>query len=222
MDPTCPDCRGTGFRLETREGGVTVAAACGCDVRDRGQRLLRSARIPRRYDHCTFEQFECHGASQGVHASNKAAAQDWVERWPMVDRGLLFIGRPGSGKTRVLVHRIAYLVRAMRENPRGIIALAYNRHAAVEIRRRLAALIGEDAKGVTVLTCHALAMRLAGLSFARRAGVVDDEVLKTVIPRAVALLKGEGLAVEEADEQRELAAFALGGWISVVQRGRNG
>ncbi|MCC6212464.1 MAG: RecQ family ATP-dependent DNA helicase, partial [Burkholderiales bacterium] len=130
------------------------------------------------------------------------------------DGSLLVLAGPGSGKTRVLVHRIAYLVRAMRENPRGIIALAYNRHAAVEIRRRLADLIGDDAKGVTVLTCHALAMRLAGLSFAGRAGVVDDEVLKTVIPRAVALLKGEGLAVEDADEQRErlLAGFR---WILV-------
>jgi biopolymer transport protein ExbD len=102
----------------------------------------------------------------------------------------------------------------MRENARGILALAYNRHAAVEIRRRLAALIGEDAKGVTVLTCHALAMRLAGLSFAGRAQKVDDDLLKTVIPQAVALLKGEGLPVEEADEQRErlLAGFR---WILV-------
>ena len=69
---------------------------------------------------------------------------------------------PGSGKTRVLVHRIAYLVRVRREDPRGILALAYNRHAAVEIRRRLAELIGDDSRGVTVLTCHALAMRLVG------------------------------------------------------------
>jgi len=44
------------------------------------------------------------------------------------------------------VHRIAYLVRARRENPRGILALAYNRHAAVEIRRRLSDLIGDDAR----------------------------------------------------------------------------
>ena len=135
----------------------------------------------------------------------------------VTDRGtqnLLVLAGPGSGKTRVLVHRIAYLVRAMRENPRGIIALAYNRHAAVEIRRRLAALIGEDARGVTVLTCHALAMRLAGLSFAGRAQKVDDELLDTVIPQAVALLKGAGLPVEEADEQRDrlLAGFR---WILV-------
>ena len=103
MDPTCPDCRGTGFRLETREGGVTVAAPCGCDLKDRGQRLLRSARIPRRYDHCTFEQFESHRQTGGVHEANKAVALDWVARWPMVDRGLLFIGKPGAGKTHLAV-----------------------------------------------------------------------------------------------------------------------
>ena len=63
---------------------------------------------------------------------------------------VLVLAGPGSGKTRVLVHRIAYLIRVRRENPRGILALAYNRHAAVEIRRRLRELIGDDAHGVTV------------------------------------------------------------------------
>ncbi len=61
---------------------------------------------------------------------------------------VLVLAGPGSGKTRVLVHRIAYLVRMRRENPRGILALAYNRHAALEIRRRLRELIGNDANGV--------------------------------------------------------------------------
>ena len=78
---------------------------------------------------------------------------------------MLVLAGPGSGKTRVLVHRIAYLIRARREKARGILALAYNRHAAVDIRRRLEELIGDDARGVTVMTCHALAMRLAGASF---------------------------------------------------------
>ena len=127
---------------------------------------------------------------------------------------VLVLAGPGSGKTRVLVHRIAYLIRARRENPRGILALAYNRHAAVDIRRRLQELIGDDARGVTVLTCHALAMRLAGASFTGRAEQPDDEVFREVLRRAVELLRGKGLLPEEADEQRErlLAGFR---WILV-------
>ena len=127
---------------------------------------------------------------------------------------VLVLAGPGSGKTRVLVHRIAYLIRARRENARGILALAYNRHAAVDIRRRLAELIGDDARGVTVLTCHALAMRLAGASFTGRAERPDDEMFQEVMRRAVELLRGEGLPPEEADEQRErlLAGFR---WILV-------
>ena len=106
---------------------------------------------------------------------------------------VLVLAGPGSGKTRVLVHRIAYLIRVRRENPRGILALAYNRHAAVEIRRRLADLIGDDARGVRVFTCHALAMRLVGASFTRRANRLDQEDFRDVLRQATALLRGEGL-----------------------------
>ncbi len=127
---------------------------------------------------------------------------------------VLILAGPGAGKTRVLVHRIAYLVRARRENPHSILALAYNRHAAVEIRRRLAALIGDDARGVTVLTCHGLAMRLAGVSFAERRFQASDDAFDEVLQQAICLLRGDGLPAEEADEQRDrlLAGFR---WILV-------
>lgn len=127
---------------------------------------------------------------------------------------VLVLAGPGSGKTRVLVHRIAYLVRVKRENPRGILALAYNRHTAVDIRRRLMELIGDDARSVTVFTCHALAMRLAGASFMGRMASPDDEVFQEVIHQATKLLRGEGLPPEEADERRDrlLAGFR---WILV-------
>ncbi|XYJ08768.1 RecQ family ATP-dependent DNA helicase [Telluria sp. B2] len=126
---------------------------------------------------------------------------------------VLVLAGPGSGKTRVLVHRIAYLVRVRRENPQGILALAYNRHAAIEIRRRLAALLGDDARGVMVMTCHAFAMRLTGTSF-RRQAMKHDGAFDEVVRAAVALLQGEGGAPEEADAQRDrlLAGFR---WVLV-------
>ena len=131
---------------------------------------------------------------------------------------VLVLAGPGSGKTRVLVHRIAYLIRVRREDPRGILALAYNRHAAVEIRRRLRDLIGDDARGVMVFTCHALAMRLVGASFSGQADRETEgnlsERLSAILREATALLEGKELEPEEAEESRArlLAGFR---WILV-------
>ncbi len=127
---------------------------------------------------------------------------------------VLVLAGPGSGKTRVLVHRIAYLVRVRRESPRSILALAYNRHSALDIKRRLQALLGKDAKGVTVLTCHGLAMRLAGASFEGNTERPDSELFDEVLRRAVNILCGEDLPPEEADARREqlLSGFR---WILV-------
>ena len=126
---------------------------------------------------------------------------------------VLVLAGPGSGKTRVLVHRIAYLLRVRREDPRGILALAYNRHAAVEIRRRLDDLVGQDARGTTVLTCHGLALRLTGSTLTNREDLTDADFSR-VLHEATTLLRGEGLPPREADAQRDqlLAGFR---WILV-------
>ena len=104
---------------------------------------------------------------------------------------VLVLAGPGSGKTRVLVHRIAYLIRVRRENPGSILALTYNRHAAVEARRRLDELIGSDARGVNVMTCHALAMRILGISFAEAAANPDDETFDHILRDATRLLRSD-------------------------------
>lgn len=124
----------------------------------------------------------------------------------MPDENMLVLAGPGSGKTRVVAHRCAYLLRVKRAQPRSILILCFNRNAANTLRRRLLDLAGPDAKGVTVQTYHSLAMRLTGSSFAERAErkKVDTDDFKTVIPDAVRLLTGEAdFAGLECDELRE-------------------
>jgi ATP-dependent DNA helicase RecQ len=117
------------------------------------------------------------------------------------ETNVLVLAGPGSGKTRVLVHRIAYLLRVKREDPSGILVLTYNRHAAAEIRARLRHLVGEDAARVTVSTCHALAMRLVGASFT--GGPAEGFDFDGILHEAVRQINGEGLSRSEAEAQRE-------------------
>lgn len=69
---------------------------------------------------------------------------------------LLVLAGPGTGKTRVLVHRIAWLVSALGVDPASILALTFTNRAADEVRERLEALLGPERAGrVTVRTLHA-------------------------------------------------------------------
>ena len=125
---------------------------------------------------------------------------------------VLVLAGPGSGKTRVLVHRLAYLIRVMRENPESILVLVYNRHAASEIKSRLRSLIEDDAFGVTVKTCHAFAMQVVGMSFAETAE--EDRDFRKVLKDAVDLISGKGLDAGEAEVQRENLIYGYR-WILV-------
>lgn len=128
--------------------------------------------------------------------------QEQIVRDDREQTNVLVLAGPGSGKTRVLVHRIAYLVKIKREDPNGILVLAYNRHAAAEIRERLRGLIGDEARFVTISTIHALAMRLVGASFAGNAGS-ERQDFDTLLMDAVRLLCGDGLDKTAAESLRE-------------------
>ena len=131
-----------------------------------------------------------------------------------INRNVLVLAGPGSGKTKVLVHRVAYLIRAKRERPRSILVLTYNRHAAVEIRRRLKRLIGSDSRGILVMTCHAMAMRLTGYSLTNAREEVNESTFDEILRNATDLLNGKGFAPDEANELRDrlLSGFR---WILV-------
>ena len=101
MAPDCPDCGGTGFRIQTTPEGTSSATRCDCSYREQAGRALKTARIPPRYNECIFEHFY----PKDSHQEALKVALEWVERWPDLDFGhsLLFNGPPGTGKTHLSI-----------------------------------------------------------------------------------------------------------------------
>lgn len=76
------------------------------------------------------------------------------------ERHALILAGAGSGKTRVLVHRIAWLTEVLGLSPFNILAVTFTNKAAREMRGRMEQLIGQQAQGVTMGTFHGIAYKL--------------------------------------------------------------
>ncbi|CAI8940387.1 DNA helicase II [Methylocaldum szegediense] len=85
---------------------------------------------------------------------------------------LLVLAGAGSGKTRVLVHRIAWLMQMEGISPHGILAVTFTNKAASEMRGRIEQLLNISAQGLWVGTFHGLAHRLLR-RHAKEAGLPD-------------------------------------------------
>ncbi len=73
---------------------------------------------------------------------------------------LLILAGPGSGKTRVIAHRIAYLIQARDIAPEHILAVTFTRKAAEELHTRVEQLLAERMEGIWINTFHATCLRL--------------------------------------------------------------
>jgi DNA replication protein DnaC len=112
----CPLCQGTGWKPASNQR----VARCDCRLQARGQTLLASARIPKRYEHCELSNFEFDGPHRGL-ASSRMGACKFVEEYPLDTTGLLLIGSIGVGKTHLAVGIIKELILS-----KGIACLFYD------------------------------------------------------------------------------------------------
>jgi DNA helicase-2/ATP-dependent DNA helicase PcrA len=125
------------------------------------------------------------GSGDGLNTAQLAAVEH--EGGP-----LLIVAGPGTGKTKTIVHRIAWLVRTRGVSPREITAITFTKKAAGELRERLLALLGPDGERVDAMTFHALGQKLlvafgADIGLPPSFGVADEDASLALVGRALSL-----------------------------------
>ena len=104
---------------------------------------------------------------------------------------LLVLAGAGSGKTRVLTYRIAYLIEEKMVQPWSILALTFTNKAAGEMRERVASLVGGMASDMWVLTFHACCVRILRrdidkLDYEKSFVIYDDSDQQTLLKHIIA------------------------------------
>src|SRR4249919_4050523 len=115
----------------------------------------------------------------------------------MTEGPLLILAGPGSGKTRVITHRIAYLVQHEHISPWRILAVTFTNKAAKELRERLEILVGiNESKEMTLGTFHSICARvlrieadyLAPLGLNKSFVIFDTDDQTTLVKQAIRAL----------------------------------
>ncbi|MBM3947173.1 MAG: AAA family ATPase, partial [SAR202 cluster bacterium] len=130
-----------------------------------------------------------------------------------IEGPLLIVAGPGSGKTRVIVHRIAYLVRVVGVSPARICAVTFTNKAAREMRDRLARLLGTQADRLTAGTFHALCAQILrrdgeAIRLSQEFVIYDTDDQTSVLKRA--------FDAEQVDPKR----FSPGAVFSAISRAK--
>ena len=108
---SCPHCDGTRWR-PVSDGGVVRVERCGCWRTEAAQILLKAAKIPPRYRSCDLDTFVTYENEKLLKALDRA--RRFIEDFPVVNKGLLLIGRPGIGKTHIAVAVLRQVVSEKR------------------------------------------------------------------------------------------------------------
>ena len=106
------------------------------------------------------------------------------------DGPLLILAGAGSGKTRVLTHRIAYLIRTGQAKPSEILAITFTNKAASEMRERVELLVGRVTRAMWVMTFHSACARMLRahadrLGFTRQFTIYDSADQRRLIKKCL-------------------------------------
>ncbi|MDN6725949.1 MAG: UvrD-helicase domain-containing protein, partial [Tetragenococcus halophilus] len=106
---------------------------------------------------------------------------------------LLLMAGAGSGKTRVLTHRIAYLIEEKSVNPWNILAITFTNKAAKEMKERVKGLLDVQAEGIWVSTFHAMCVRILRkdvdlIGYSQNFTIVDPAEQRTLMKNVLKTL----------------------------------
>ncbi len=126
------------------------------------------------------------------------------------DGPLLILAGAGSGKTRVLTYRIAYLISHHNVSPWNIIALTFTNKAADEMRERINSIVGDDAQNIWVSTFHSTCVRILrrfgdSLGYERSFTIYDTDDSKSAIK---AILKRRNIDPKVINEKKALSVIS--------------
>lgn len=123
---------------------------------------------------------------------------------------LLVMAGAGSGKTRVLTHRIAYIVERNLASPWNILAITFTNKAAREMRERVGSLLGATGSDIWVFTFHSLCVRILRrevdkIGYSSQFTIIDSGEQRTLMKRLLAELN---LDSKKFDVRRILGAIS--------------
>lgn len=126
-----------------------------------------------------LNEFSIEQAVQKLNPPQREAVQ-------ATDGPLLIMAGAGSGKTRVLTHRIAYLIEKRRVAPWSILAITFTNKAAREMQQRVASLIGPSGQDIWVSTFHSMCVRIlrrdiSRIGFSQSFSILDSADQLSVI-----------------------------------------
>ena len=144
----------------------------------------------------------------GLNPPQKEAVQ-------AIEGPVLIVAGPGSGKTRVIAHRVAYLITVCGISPYRILAVTFTNKAAREMKERVYHLIGRTVEGLTLGTFHATCARILRME-AQHVGISKDFVIYDDSDQ-VSLLKR---AIEQIGlDPKQYPPRAIGTAISAAKSG---